>query len=202
MTDLARLLLARACLQQGFDRVIWVDADVVIFSPDLLQLDRNLSYGFSREVWVYKDDLGKVSVSVRVNNSVCMFCNDHIGRRILDQYISACISTVEGLPQVQDHTEVGTKLLTSLDREAPLPILNGFGLVSPLIIQALLTRDDDLLTQFMYHQGAPLYAVNLCNFFRAHQLDQLGIIPDGVFLAVLDELLTSKGSILNARMRT
>jgi len=125
-----------------------------------------------------------------------------LGRRVLDDYISTCISTVEGPPQLQDHTEVGTKLLTRLNQKAPLPILEGFGLVSPLVIQALLARDHDLLNQFMYHQGAPLYAVNLCNFFRAQTVGDLGLIPDEAFLAVLDELLTSQGSILNARLRT
>jgi hypothetical protein len=62
-----------------------------------------------------------------------------------------------------------------------------------------VNRDDDLLAQFMGWQGAPLHAVNLCNFFRVRHANRDGV-PDDVFLAVLDKLVTSKGSILNAQI--
>jgi len=199
VTDLARLLLARVYLQRGFDRVIWIDADVVIFVPDLLKIDSNLSYGFCREVWIDKDFSGSLNVSLKVNNSACMFRNDHLGRKFIDEYISACMTIVDGLSHVQDHTEVGTKFLTLRNRQCPIPILNGFGLVSPLVMRALVNGDDDLLAQFMGWQGAPLHAVNLCNFFRVRHANRDGV-PDDVFLAVLDKLVTSKGSILNAQI--
>jgi hypothetical protein len=39
VSDLARLTLARDYLAQGYDRALWVDADVVVFDPDALALD-------------------------------------------------------------------------------------------------------------------------------------------------------------------
>ena len=39
MSDLARLLLARELLDEGFDRVVWVDADVLIFDIKQFSVD-------------------------------------------------------------------------------------------------------------------------------------------------------------------
>ena len=60
VADLARLLLMRQCFLEGFDRTIWIDADVVVFNPDLLSIDPELSFGYSREVWVEQAQLDDV----------------------------------------------------------------------------------------------------------------------------------------------
>lgn len=200
VTDLARLLLARKCLGEGYARVVWVDADVVVFNPRGLSLDPGLSYGYCREVWVKKNRSQGLSAFLKINNAACLFRDDPAASRHLDDYIGACTSLVAGLARIRDHTEVGTKLLTSWDRERALPILKGFGLINPVIMQALLTSDTETLKLFMEWQHGPLYAANLCNFFRAGGGGDRGI-KDEVYSAVLDKLLEGEGSLLN-RWRT
>jgi len=196
VTDLARLLLARQCLEEGFDRVVWIDADVAILNPRGLCLDPHLQYGYCREVWVEKDGCGRLNVSFKVNNAACLFRNENVARTHLDDYIGACRSIVAGLTRVRDHTEVGTKFLTSRNRQRSLPILRGFGLISPVIMQALLTSDAEVLKLFMRWHDGPLHGANLCNFFRSET--EVGPrIPDEVYTAVLDKLTESEGNLLN-----
>ncbi len=196
VTDLARLLLARQCLEEGFDRVVWIDSDVVVFNPRYLYLDPDLSYGYCREVWVEKDRFGRLNVTLKVNNSACLFGNDSVARTHLEDYIGACTSIMAGLTRVRDHTEVGTKFLTSQDRQRSLPILRGLGLINPIIMKALLTSDTEVLKLFMTWQDGPLHGVNLCNYFRARREGGPGI-TDEVYSAVLDKLMEREGHLLN-----
>jgi hypothetical protein len=39
VTDLARLVVARELLAQGYERTVWVDADLLVFAPEQLRLD-------------------------------------------------------------------------------------------------------------------------------------------------------------------
>lgn len=196
VTDLARLLLARRCLEEGFDRVVWIDADLAIFDPRGLNLNPGLSYGYSREVWVEKDRSGRFSATLKINNSACLFRNDSVARTHLDEYIGACTSIMAGLTRVRDHTEVGTKWLTSQDRQHPLPILRGLGLINPVIMKAVLNSDMELLKQFMAWQDGPLCGANLCNFFRSPTASAHGI-TDEVYSNVLDKLMEREGYLLN-----
>jgi len=198
VADLARLLLARRCLGEGFDRVVWIDADVAIFNPRGLRLDPDLSYAYSREVWVEKDRSGQFDATLKINNSACLFCNDHVARTHLEEYIAACTSIMAGLTRIRDHTEVGTKWLTSQDRQRPLPILRGFGLINPVIMKAVLTSNLELLQRFMTWQDGPIHGANLCNFFRAQTESGQGI-TDEVYSAVLDRLMEREGYLLNQK---
>ena len=196
VADLARLLLMRQCFLEGFDRTIWIDADVVVFNPDLLSIDPELSFGYSREVWVEQAQLEDVNISAKINNAACLFRNDRLASAHLDEYIKACTSIVAGLPSVEDHTEVGTRYLTTKDSQSPLPILKGFGLLSPAMIHALLLSDSGLLTRFMKAQGSPIYAANLCNFFRTARTG-FAQIPDSIYGAVVEQLIQNQGRVLN-----
>ncbi|MBZ5524488.1 MAG: hypothetical protein LAP21_19795 [Acidobacteriia bacterium] len=188
--DLARLLFARECLNEGFDRVIWVDADMVVFRPGLLRVDVDAPYAYCREVWIETHGDGRFEPQLKVNNAACAFRGD--SRAHLEEYIESCISIVRELPRVRDHTEVGTRFLTALHRQKPLPILPGFGLLCPAMMKALLRKDDALLNRFVEWQGDPLYAVNLCNFLRAKQKGGPGI-GDEMYSAVIDTLLDGRG---------
>jgi hypothetical protein len=191
ITDLARLVLLRQCLEEGFDRAIWVDADMAVFRPSILKVDPDLSYGYSREIWIEKKCSAGLIATRKINNSACLFRNDDISLAHLDEYICACKSIVAGLKELRDHTEVGTKFLTAQDREQPLPILRGFGLFSPTILQAFLDSDAEVLREFLKLQGDPICAANLCNFLRAKRKDGPGV-PDKTYSIVLDKLMEGR----------
>lgn len=196
VTDLARLLLVRQCFTEGFDRVIWIDADMVIFSPGLLSIDPELSFGYCREVWVERIDPDRVDISPKINNAACLFRNNAPARAHLNEYMNACLSIVANVPRIEDHTEVGTRYLTSMHSQSPLAILTGFGLLSPAMIYALLNSEHELLMQFMKSQGGPIYAANLCNFFRTVEAG-FARVPDSVYSAVVKQLIGTEGRILN-----
>jgi len=86
--------------------------------------------------------------------------------------------------------------LTSRNRQHPLPILRGFGLLSPTVMKALLASNTKLLKLFMTLQGGPLHAANLCNFFRSKRESGFRVTDD-VYSAVLDRLMENEGYVLN-----
>ena len=194
VTDLGRLLFARQCLQEGFARVLWIDADVLIFNPGCLKLDPGLSYAYSREAWIWKDVKGRVNASLKVNNSACLFRNDSLGRADLDEYIAACLSIIQQSDSVRDHTLVGTKYLTSRNKQSRLPTLRGFGILSPTMMRAVLGPDSEILERFKELHDGPLYGANLCNFFR--DASHRGI-ADAAYSDVVQVLLQTEGRLLN-----
>src|SRR5450631_1104892 len=68
ITDLARLVATRQRLDAGYQRVIWMDADMFVFDPAKLVFDfsaESLStgYAFGREVWLFRDLAGVIHVT-------------------------------------------------------------------------------------------------------------------------------------------
>jgi hypothetical protein len=60
LTNLARLVATRQRLDAGYERVIWMDADVFVFDPANLVFDFSAEslttgYAFGREVWLFRD---------------------------------------------------------------------------------------------------------------------------------------------------
>ncbi|MBS37104.1 MAG: hypothetical protein CMO26_14420 [Thiotrichales bacterium] len=108
-SDLARLLVCRHALEQGYDTVIWCDADFLIFHPATLTVPEQ-AYGVGREVWV---DIvkGRPKAFVKVHNAFMYF---RVGNPFLDFYAHAaeCILVRHDGPTVTQL--VGLKLLTAL----------------------------------------------------------------------------------------
>ena len=73
-TDLARIKALQAYLAQGFETVIWCDADFLIFDPARFVIPDE-EYALGREVWVQADRSisGKLTVRVKVHNAFLMF---------------------------------------------------------------------------------------------------------------------------------
>ena len=199
ITDLARLLCIRQFLADGADRVLWIDADVVIFRPDSLKIDPELAYAYSKEIWCWKDKNGGIETLLKINNAACVFRNNTAGVAHLNEYIDHCLSTVEQTREIGDHTLIGTQYLTAQGFNR-LPLLPGFGLLSPTIMSAVLTGDNEVLARFAQQHGAPICAANLCNFFRSKSA-LADRIEDDVFAAVVDKLIETSGRCLLATGR-
>jgi len=193
VTDLARLVLIRRFLDEGFGRVIWIDADVIVFDPSALKINLDCSYAYCREIWVKRNSRAGLITAHKVNNSACLFLNDSAALAHLDEYIDTCKSMIVRLTKVRDHTEVGTKFLTSLNRERPLHFIPGFGLLSPTILRAVLDCDRGVLSEFVQLQGDTIGAANLCNFLRGSEAG----VTDEMFSAVIDRLVDSGVSLFS-----
>ncbi len=58
LADLARLQWARKLLELGHERVIWFDADVLVFRPEGLTISRRPLCAFTEEFWVTRASTG------------------------------------------------------------------------------------------------------------------------------------------------
>jgi hypothetical protein len=58
-TDLARLLTLQDALNRGYETVVWMDADFLIFDPSRFSLP-DQPYAVGREVWVQHDRNGRL----------------------------------------------------------------------------------------------------------------------------------------------
>jgi len=156
-TDLARLLLAQECLQAGYERAIWLDADVLVFAPARLAMETPQGYAFGREVWIQRQRQ-QLRAYRQVHNAVCAFARDN---PFLAFYIHACQRVVRRhqgnmVPQL-----VGPKLLSALDSWLALPALPEVALFSPLVNRDVLAGGGPALSLHRQHAGSAIGAANL-----------------------------------------
>jgi hypothetical protein len=159
VSDYARLILANHYLQQEWERVIWVDADVLIINPDLF-LDPQHPYVFCRELWMTRRE-GQLVFSERVNNSICAFSRNN---NFLDFYLYACERIVQNMPAPLSHTAIGTSFLTP--HRFVLPLIQHSIVMSPLLLESLYREDEKLIAQYLEAFANPVYAINLSLTFR------------------------------------
>jgi hypothetical protein len=195
MSDLGRLLHARRLLAQH-ERVIWVDADVMIFDPDRFTLDAPEGFAFCREAWLSLTADGRVLCSPRVNNAVSVFAR---GNPFLDFYVHACEAIVRRGTGPVGKLDVGTHFLTHLHQAMPLPLLGSVALLSPPVLRDLAAGEGLMLRLFRDRFGGEARAINLCASLRGQ--DVAGVrVDDALFEAVIDRLVATQGEALNGAL--
>lgn len=188
MSDLARVLVARRFLSQGYDRAIWIDADILVFDPASFRIDITRDVAFCREVWHAVRDGEPILWKGRVNNAVSVFCRKS---SFIDFYIDSSMKIVRTRRQISSQ-EIGTPFLTMLNRIVPLHLLTNVGMFSPHFMQiAYQSEGLDSLRQYELDFGAPISAVNLCNSLRGRRDGEGLLTGDHIYHAVIDKLLTS-----------
>lgn len=149
LSDLGRLLAARDYLNT-YQRVIWLDADVLIFSPERFTLPTG-SFGFGRERWVQPKSKGR---GWRVHRSVCnALCYFERGNPFLDFYIYTCQTMIrQADPNFIAPQMIGPKLLTALHNLSRLPVTECIGSASPdLLID--VTRGEGAALDYYLNSG-------------------------------------------------
>ena len=136
VSDLARLEIARELISEGFDRAIWVDADILIFDPDRFTVDVHEQFAFCREIWLDLADGNRLTWSSRVNNSVSVFLRDN---GFLDFYRYACLQLVRN-NENPSPLAVGTSFLTSLQPVLGFQLLTNVGILSPILMFEILNK--------------------------------------------------------------
>jgi len=191
--DLARLLWIREVLaENAWDRVAWLDADVVVIAPDVLDLWGPASHAFGRECWV-EPGRGEQGPRVRrhVHNAVCVFGPD-------DPVLPFLIHVAEGLlrrvtPGRFPPQFIGPKLLSHLHGVADFPLIDSVGMASPLVLRDLTSPAGDgaalacLRAAHRGGHGAPLAALNLCASLVGRTVDGVSV-TDALVTAALDRL--------------
>ena len=157
-TDLARLLILQDALKNGYETVIWMDADFLVFNPSALSIpDEPCAVG--REVWVQQDKQGKLKSYKKVHNAFLMFRK---GNSFLDFYADTAQRLLTQIQGPMPPQFIGPKLLTALHNVANLPVLETAGMLSPMVIKDILAAEGAALDMFIKHSVQPVAAANLC----------------------------------------
>ena len=189
ITDLARLIAIRESLNQGYDRVLWLDADFLIFAPDQFHLPElwQLAEGYmvGREVWVQASAGASegFKAHVKVHNAFLLFDR---GNSFLDFYIDQAERFLHQCEGSVPPQFIGPKLLTALHNVIQCPVMESAGMLSPEVIKGLLSdgRHSKALELMVRRSSKPLAAANLCSSLAG------GIeITDSQMDALIDQLL-------------
>lgn len=192
LANLARLVVARQALDEGYDRAIWIDADVLVYVPDRFDPQSADGFAFCRETWVERRGFQFVP-QFRVNNAVCVFDR---GNRMLDFAIWAHEALVRDRPDRIQQFGTSTTLLTQLYMVSPLPLLHDVALTTPpMLLELAGAGDGPALQTLRRGHGAPMHAANLSG-------SMIGAPNEGVVAteahadAAVDRLLRTRGGVL------
>jgi hypothetical protein len=147
--------LLRAALDAGYERAVWVDADVLVFDPSVLSVDAS-GGGFAacREVWVTGGPGGSRRALELVCNAVVAVSRD--GRGELDRVLAETERRFR--PGGLHERALGPDLFTAL----AVPVLDGWGLVSPVVVRELAAGSRGPALDVHAAAQPVLGAVNLC----------------------------------------
>lgn len=170
LTDLCRLLWAERTLAEGAERVLWADADVLVFEPARLRWPAGQGHGFARELFLPVDRQGRAgSPQHGINNALMGF---EAGDPVLADYRAACEQALHSAPAGPvPRTALGPALLVELGRQRPLQVIEGVGLFTLAQMQAIAhgpahAPGRALLAETLRHSHTPPAAANLCHFLR------------------------------------
>lgn len=192
-TDLGRVMWAQRFLQEGWSRAVWVDADLLIFAPESFSIEAFDQFAFCREVVVYRSD-GQIVGERRVNNSISVYGR---GNTFLPYYGEACLRRATAVDDQLHSCEVGTILLTGLNRLSPLPLLEDVGCFDARIQHAI---DDGHETWLRFYADAlrrPVHAANLCHSFSLLEEQADRHVPAERADRVVEMLLKTRGDVVN-----
>ncbi|MDJ0779725.1 MAG: hypothetical protein QNJ85_17785 [Gammaproteobacteria bacterium] len=181
-TDLARLYWLQQGLDRGYERVVWCDADFLVFRPDEFELPA-ADCAVGCETWIQRDARGRPRVYPKVHNAFLMFRRDN---HLLDFYRVTAERLVHLNRGSMPPQYIGPKLLTALHNIARLPVLQSAGMLSPAVLQDLADGGGDALDLFRRRAPAPVYAANLCASLCAAEHGD-----DAVVSRAIEQLLES-----------
>lgn len=197
--DLGRLLRAREALAEpGVERVVWLDADVLVYAPERLDLEpvaQAHPHAFALEVWVQPGRNGGRPVARRnVHNACCLFTPR---TPVLDFLAHACERLVERLEPEKGFPPqlCGPRLLNALHPLVRFPLIETVGMVSPLLASDLLGEGGGRALRVYRDATADLpapAAANLCSSLA----DPAAGRDDAWFGRLVEGLLTTGGAHL------
>jgi len=164
-SDLARLKAMQQALAEGYQRVIWCDADFLVFNPQQFILPDS-SFALGREVWVQEDNNQKLRAYTKVHNAFMMFCR---GNHFLDYYTASAEQLLRANQGRMPPQFIGPKLLTALHNMVSCPVMETAGMLSPLVIRDILKGDGKALQLFKQKSSSFPAGANLCSSVTASE---------------------------------
>jgi hypothetical protein len=199
MTDVARLYMMKELFLEGAERVVWVDADVLVFDPENLMLDIDDSFFGIEEISVFAYPDGSTKVSpVGLNGAILGARRDSA---LFSLYLDAVESRVRDYPEeVLPRTIAGPLLLTELAKTNFIKGLTTVGLFTPNILYDIAHRQSYLPALFAKSFGHKVAAANLCHFFRDLLPDAGAEEYDEIMRKAIEQLILTKGEVVNCHI--
>lgn len=158
LSDLARLQWIRQLLDDGYDRVVWLDADFLVFDSGRFKLPAD-AYAVGREVWVQSiPNSARLKAWVKVHNAFLMFSRNN---SFLDFYLETAQRLLHANQGGVPAQFIGPKLLTALHNICQLPVLETAGMLSPEVIADSLAGSGAARALFLKRSAQPPSAANL-----------------------------------------
>ncbi len=165
-TDLARLRLMQDFLHEGYDRVLWLDADMLVFAPERLPVPEG-PHAVGREVWVQQSG-GGLKAYRKVHNAFLMTTRDD---SFLPFYADAAERMLTRAKPPLVPQFIGPKLLTALHNMTELSIEERAGMLSPLALRDVLNGGGLALEQTLAGHKAHPAAFNLSASYMGRESD-------------------------------
>lgn len=156
-SDLARLRYAQHVLQQC-QRVVWLDADVLVFNPIAFELPAS-SCLVGRENWPQVTTHGKLKNYRKVHNAAMVFDRE-------DTFLPLYADTAERF--LRENTSalppqfIGPKLLTALHNVIQLQVWEEVGMLSPAVANDMLGLGKGAALTMLRDIQPEMSAINLC----------------------------------------
>ncbi|MCV6605038.1 MAG: hypothetical protein OIF34_07015 [Porticoccaceae bacterium] len=186
-TDLARLKWIQKFLADGYQTVIWCDADFLIFNPEKFTLPSAgklpEGYGVGRETWVQPggSSPNKLKVYKKVHNAFMVFRQ---GNSFLDFYSAHAERLLEKTTGTMPPQFIGPKLLTALHNVVQCPVVESAAMFSPLVIKDIIAGGGPALSLLKARSLQPACGANLCI-----SMAERGELSEEEVSAVIDQLL-------------
>ena len=192
ITDLARLIVAKQFLSEGYERAIWIDADMLVFEPEKLVVNIERDFLFCHEIWLLKDAANALHVSHRVNNSFTVFCRNNVH---LDFFIDACLRIGKQKITI-GKLDIGTNFLSKLRNILPFPLMENVGILSPALMREIVLEEPLGIIEYAQNLISPIACGNLCASLKGRDIQGV-IADDSLYTNVINALLSTRGDIIN-----
>ena len=189
ITNLARLVATRQHLDAGYQKVIWMDADMFVFDParlvfDFRAEDMKTGYAFGREIWVDSDAQGLSVTPSSPHNAAMFFTPKAVD---LDMLITL-IRHIDAHRDLISNFQVGVSLLRGLQYSLMFPTISHVAMFSPVLIHAIAKREEQLLKFYAEAYRYKACAANLCLSFN---------VTEDLLVTAMDRLESSTGNVVN-----
>jgi hypothetical protein len=196
LSDLARLLVSRELLGGGYQRVVWVDADVAVFDPQAWVLPTESRFYFCHELWPIPMPDG-LKLEIRANNAVMVFSR---ANSFLDFYIDSCCRILDTDEPLKSW-HLGVRFLTAIRNVCPLPVLTNVGMIGADLLRDMVAGPKLMTAAYIKSMSVPLVAANMCASALGASGDGFTVTEE-VFHGVVEQLIDSKGQSLNQYLTT
>jgi len=195
LSDICRLRWMQQELDAGVERVIWADADVLVFAPSMLDVTTQSGYAFAHEIFLPVRMDGKFDVLEGCNNAL-MVC-ERRGRSMLDRYLALCMARLATLPPGPvPRTALGPSLLREWQGKDEFELIGHVGLFTRIIMEQIADGTGGLVAECARRARGRLAAANLCHFLRNATPPEQRPEFDELYLKAVTALLTTRGAAL------